>query len=117
MATDLTSELFNAVTQVARAEALPALRARAEREGLIISNCGWCGAYLGEQDGRGVTGISTGICAGCLKAQSISPVICEACLAGYHEEIATAVCDCRCHPSRNGQVAEPLRSIINGMLP
>jgi hypothetical protein len=68
MASDLTSELFNAMTQAIRADALPALKARAEREGLIVSTCSFCNAYLGEQDGRGVTGISSGICESCAKA-------------------------------------------------
>ena len=114
MTTNFSSALFNAVTQVAREEALPALKARAEREGKILSLCAWCSAYIGEQDGKGVTGISSGICEKCLEAQTVSAPPCAACAAGYHDEIATEPCGCRCH---SATVTEPLRSIIGGLLP
>lgn len=97
MATE-TSDLFKTAVGITRDRAIPALKARAEREGLIISTCGWCNAYLGEQDGCGVSGLSTGICPKCLEAQMAFLPFCAACAAGYHEEIATEPCGCICHP-------------------
>ena len=35
--------------------------------------CGWCAADLGTKDGRGETGESTGICAGCLATEFGEP--------------------------------------------
>lgn len=56
------SALFNACAQIAREDGLTILKRHAEKAGLIISICSVCHAYLGEQDGRGITGISHGLC-------------------------------------------------------
>jgi hypothetical protein len=32
---------------------------------ILIVECGWCGKYLGQKDGKGVSGISHGICPEC----------------------------------------------------
>jgi hypothetical protein len=31
----------------------------------VIVECAWCGSFLGEKDGRGLTGITSGICDEC----------------------------------------------------
>lgn len=66
----MTANLFQNVATLARQQALTGLEARAERDGLIISICSGCYAYLGEQDGRGVTGLSHGLCPVCLEGFS-----------------------------------------------
>lgn len=30
--------------------------------------CAWCGCIVGEKDGRGVTGVTSGMCDGCFAA-------------------------------------------------
>ena len=41
----------------------------------MIVECAWCGCVVGEKDGRGVEGITSGICDGCFAGISaeISP--------------------------------------------
>ncbi len=34
---------------------------------VLIVKCAWCGKYLGQKDGKGISGISHGICLECAK--------------------------------------------------
>jgi hypothetical protein len=92
---DFTSELFNTLVQSSRTEALPALQARAEREGKILTTCGWCQAFMGEQDGNGVSGLSTGICPPCeeaLRLQTATERTCVDCGKTFRGPNASWLC-------------------------
>jgi hypothetical protein len=34
---------------------------------VIIMKCSWCGKYLGQKDGKGISGVSHVICKECFK--------------------------------------------------
>lgn len=56
------------IIQQVREAALEVFKRRAERNQLIVTVCGWCNAYIGEQPGRGVSGISHGCCETCFES-------------------------------------------------
>jgi hypothetical protein len=118
----MTADLFQNVAALTRQQALPGLKARAEAEQKIITVCMYCNAYVSEQDGRGVTGLSHGCCAECEpKMQEDLDVMfgdgfsLAAKREGAEEDAASS------HFSeaeeRHANVAEPFRSILNGLCP